>query len=280
MPSLGKFSAWIEVDQEHLPEFRLEVSNESSTVTCWVPSEAGKQFAVFWRDPNLQYTLDGDVSVDGQRCAGALSEYPKEKGDVTAWTEAVATGPFTSRALVFSKIELTDDDQYLQESVGESFGEIKLILSKAIITGTETACDQSACIPDDVKVHERSKKGMDHRIGLGDEWIRTSSDMTTVESICDVATFVFRYRPLAILQANGIAPIDRSTKRKASTPPNEPSDDEDDGEAAAEIEALKARLRDLEGRQKKRVKIEVKTEPHSGLYPPNNLDVIDLTDLD
>ncbi len=104
---------------------------------------------------------------------------------------------------------------------------------------------------------------------------------------------------IAILQANGIAPYEKSNKRKASTPLEEPSEDEADKAArAAEIEALEvrsepisyarldrfhlsqARLRDLKGHQSKRVKTEVKTEPLSILHPTKNLGVIDLTDLD
>ncbi|TFK69679.1 hypothetical protein BDN72DRAFT_857492 [Pluteus cervinus] len=287
MPSLGKFSAWIEVDGQHLPEYLSEVSDDLSTITCWVPSEAGKEFAVRWRDSNLDYTQCGRVYVDGQYCSGMVSVYPKRQGVVVSRVDGMSTGPFTTRALIFSNIDLTDDDQFLQSSSHvENIGEIKLVITECIITGNGTFIDQSKSFPEKVKVHERSKKGMGHRMGLGKEKRHASSKSTISKDVRVVATFVFRYRPLGKLfpflsTANGIAPVDKSKKRKASTPPEQPSKDEaDKATRAAEIEALEARLRDLKGHQTKRVKTEVKTEPLSSLRPPKNLGVIDLTDLD
>ncbi|TFK69677.1 hypothetical protein BDN72DRAFT_959372 [Pluteus cervinus] len=277
MPALGKFSAWIEVDEEHLSEFGSEISDDNSTITCWVPSEEGKEFAIYWRDSNLQYTLDGEVTVDGQSCGGEIARLTEE-GDVTRSLDGVMTGPSTSRALVFSKINLTDDDRYLQDtSVAEKLGEIKLVLGEAVVTGQATWNDESTHFSDDMKVHERSKKGIGHRVSLGEEVNCPASNAIFVDTIRRVATFIFRYRPLAILQANGIAPLARSIKRKASTPEEISDDDEVDQATATEIEALKARLQALKGRQRKRVKSEVKAESSSGL---KNMGVIDLTDLD
>ncbi|TFK69681.1 hypothetical protein BDN72DRAFT_840044 [Pluteus cervinus] len=284
MLSLGKFTAWIEVNGEHLPEFGPIVSDDSETVSCWVPSEAGKEFAVCWNDSNLEYVLDGCVEVDGKWCGSSVWRLQSRMGTpVSSRIKGVRTGPFTRRALVFSNIDLTDDDTYLQaSSSAEDLGEIIVRLRESVITGTGTLGDQSSPFPDDMKLHERSKKGMGHRIGLGEESTAQNSNSVHTKKIRTVATFIFRYRPLAILQANGIAPVDRSQKRKASTPPEEPSEDEEDKAAAAELEALKARIREIEGRQKKRIKTEVKTEPISNLElrPPKNLGVIDLTDLD
>ncbi|TFK69680.1 hypothetical protein BDN72DRAFT_897072 [Pluteus cervinus] len=267
MPSLGKLSSWIEVDGNHLPEFGSEVSDD--VITCWVPSEVGKEFAICWRDPNLEYTQRGNVFVDGQLCRTLMAIYPDMKGVMVARVAAARTGPTTSRALIFSDIDLTDDDRYLQPSSDvENIGEIKLVVSEATITGVGTFGNQSMHLPADrTKVHERTKKGMDHCVGFG-ETRPVSSGLIFNQEIRTVATFIFRYRPLGkpliflatVLQANGIAPVDKNNKRKASAPLEEPSEDEKDKAArAAEIEALETRLSDLKGYQNKRVKTEVKT---------------------
>lgn len=42
MLHLNGFDAWIEVDGEELKTYNVEVSDDRLTVTCWIPSEAGK----------------------------------------------------------------------------------------------------------------------------------------------------------------------------------------------------------------------------------------------
>ena len=42
MPQIGNFQAWIDVENEHLPEYAVEYSADGKQATCWIPSEAGK----------------------------------------------------------------------------------------------------------------------------------------------------------------------------------------------------------------------------------------------
>ncbi|TFK69685.1 hypothetical protein BDN72DRAFT_959380 [Pluteus cervinus] len=276
MPSLGKFSAWIEVGGKHLPEFSSTVSDDLQTVSCWIPSEAGQEFAVCWKDSNMLYALEGHVTVDGIPCSGFCDNRWTLNGQKVYRKDFFQTSSTAGRALMFSTIELTDDDSFLRQQPGmESLGEIKIDLYEVEVLGTAPIISQSDDpLSINAKVHERSKKGMGHHVGLGRAIGNLSASGVTRKRIRNVATLVFRYRPLAILQANDIAPVDRSNKRKASTPPQDSSDDEGE-ETSAKIEALKAQLRELEGRKKKRVK----AEPTSPLRPPKNLGVIDLTDL-
>lgn len=101
-----------------------------------------------------------------------------------------------------------------------------------------------------------------------------------------LVTFVFRYRPLEILQANGIAPASEPTPvtRKRATSPgdiidiSDGSDDSDQEDYSSRIAKLEEELRQLKKRDakkvrpEKRVKREVKLEPNimSG-------EIIDLT---
>lgn len=40
--SLGKFEAWITVDDAELPQYDPQVSEDGITMSCWIPSEVGK----------------------------------------------------------------------------------------------------------------------------------------------------------------------------------------------------------------------------------------------
>ncbi|TFK69684.1 hypothetical protein BDN72DRAFT_840046 [Pluteus cervinus] len=280
MPSLGKFSAWIEVGGKHLPEFSSTVADDMLTVSCWVPSEAGEEFTVCWKDLNPFYALEGWITVDGFPCGGICGSHWVPGDEKIYRRDYLQTSSTTGRAFKFSTIELTDDDSYLRQRSGlENLGEIKVELFEVEVLGSTIAVGVSGdALSANAKVHERSKKGMGHRVGLGKTVTNVSPTSIHRRRVRPVATFTFRYRPLAILQANDVAPINQSNKRKASTPPEDSSDDEDE-ETSAQIEALKTQLRELEERKKrKRVKVEV-AEPTSALRRPKNLGVIDLTDL-
>ncbi|TFK69683.1 hypothetical protein BDN72DRAFT_840045 [Pluteus cervinus] len=281
MPSLGKFSAWVEVGGKHLPEFSSTVADDMQTVSCWVPSEAGEEFAVCWKDSKALYALEGWVTIDGNSCGGLCHRKWTINQEKSYQKNCLQTSSTAGQAFKFSTIELTDDDSDLRERPGlENLGEIKVELYEVEVLGSTPIVHVPAAdtLSANARVHERSKKGMGHCVGLGTAVTRVPTSSTKRKRIRTVATFTFRYRPLAILQANGITPIDRSNKRKASTPPQDSSDDEDE-ERSARIQALQKELSELEAqKKKKRVKVEVAAST-SALRRPKNLGVIDLTDL-
>ncbi|TFK57923.1 hypothetical protein BDN72DRAFT_884319, partial [Pluteus cervinus] len=231
MPDLGDFSAWIQVDDEDsLPEYALESSGH--TVSCWIPSKAGKEFAVCWGSTHLRYTCSGLVTIDGIECGATLLQYPQDEHEASIMLDSVKTGASTCRSLVFSTVNLTDNDQYLDDG-DKDFGEIKLVLKKSEITGSASGMfdDVSNDFDRDLKVHERLKKNLDHCVVLGEETRSHESGVTTKDSRT-VATFIFRYRSLDVLQANGIAPLDQ-TQQRTSAPP----EDEQKRALAVKIEA-------------------------------------------
>ncbi|TFK36693.1 hypothetical protein BDQ12DRAFT_237529 [Crucibulum laeve] len=270
MLSCNGFHAWIMVDGNVvLPVYGAEVDYSQNRATGWVPSEAGKRFSVGWRDCTLASNTSGYITVDGVKCGGKVV-YRNGNGGGVGIKSEVVTSPTTSRPFIFSNMELTDDDFYLNQPSAKHIGEIVLEISWVAI-GPGVIPHSGFRLPEAEKVHEKAKKAIVHRVKFGEE-IFSPIIHTSVPArvLGTVATFVFRYRALDMLKANGIAPPDTvlgrlipdipqaGQKRKTLDVKEEPNVDETDEDA--EMRALQTRLdvmkANKEGRQSKRVKSE------------------------
>ncbi|KAK0223533.1 hypothetical protein IW262DRAFT_1295290 [Armillaria fumosa] len=101
--------------------------------------------------------------------------------------------------------------------------------------------------------HERSKKAVLHSVHrLGAEVPTKPVETVQTAKVCEQITFIFRYTPLDILQANGIAPS--TIKRPASLSPSPilPKSELSEHDADEEIAALEERPRQLRKRQKRK----------------------------
>ncbi|KAF5349784.1 hypothetical protein D9758_010209 [Tetrapyrgos nigripes] len=198
------------------------------------------------------------ITIDGV----PLQEYDiTTKGlETTCWIPSEAGKPF-----LFTKLDLTDDDAFLSAS-HQQIGEIKVEFWDAIEVGKGSF---SNTFSEPGKVHERSKKAIGHQISLAEERSYACQTFVDIKKIALLATMIFRYRPLDVLQANGIAPPPEPVSgRKRTASLDEVLDltlsgDDTGGEGdAEEIEALKARLAAIRNKRRKvSVKTEVKTEP-------------------
>ncbi|KAF9059359.1 hypothetical protein BDP27DRAFT_1431456 [Rhodocollybia butyracea] len=201
-----------------------------------------------------------------------------------------ATSDSTEKPFVFSPLELTDDDEYLHKTTA-GLGEVKLVISHATF-GKVTSLNRTYTALG--KVHEKAKKATGHKVGLGIEKtnLRMNAVSATLRGV--VVTFIFKYRPIEMLRANGIAPPEPKNKRAAS--PAEPdvldsiqagpvSDDDD--EVARRIKDLQAEMDALQRKRQKtrHVKSEPAVKRESGSSTGRNkgagrvvsLGVIDLT---
>ncbi|KAK2460248.1 hypothetical protein APHAL10511_007637 [Amanita phalloides] len=258
MPKFGNFIANIEVDKNALPEYDVRIEDNEKLVSCWVPSEAGKTFSVCWQ--NLEPTTTdtaGYVTIDGISVGGRT--YRKNSKIKTKYSDC-RTSTTTRCEFSFSQMTYTDDDAYLNTAVS-NIGEIKLVVWN---------------------VHERSKKLGAHRVKFDTKTATSKGTHHATTRISKLVTFIFTYRPLAILQANGIAPLPAPAEQeegnsKRKTPKDdvdlkeEPSDEEDDLDDR--VQKLKEELRHLESRRSKKRKVKVKKEVHL----PITDEVIDLT---
>ncbi|TFK36691.1 hypothetical protein BDQ12DRAFT_237472 [Crucibulum laeve] len=202
MPEGNGFEAWITVNDAKLSEYSVEVGQNGKLVTCWIPSEAGQHFSVQWRSILGKVDTAGNVRVDGLRVGGKII---MRNRPIITKKSGIITSPTTSRPFMFSSLETTDDDRYLCESSPQHLGEILLKIDRVVILNAEPYKGKQA--PEHEKIHERANKTTAHRVGFGAEIMtQRKHKLTKTANLETLVTFVFRYRPMDILEASGIAP--------------------------------------------------------------------------
>ncbi|KAJ7049705.1 hypothetical protein C8F01DRAFT_1181591 [Mycena amicta] len=216
MPEQNGFNACITIDGVQATEYEVEVSPDQKTVTCWVASELGKKFSVkWWKTSYLGGATAGFVDLDGNPGGGKIV-YPGERlpMEVRGLTEGATLKPF-----IFSSLEITDDDQLLGGPSHSDLGFIKLKITPVAVGKTIPAAATRAApsgLSQKLKVHERSKKAVTQQVGLGEAEALPKAAGTTLITYTgpEVVVFTWRYRPLDILRASGVAP---TLKRKAES---------------------------------------------------------------
>ncbi|KAJ7451850.1 hypothetical protein B0H11DRAFT_1877124 [Mycena galericulata] len=266
MPQIGPFSAWVEIEGVPAQEYQVEAHHNGRLVTCWIPSQTGKSFSVSWRNTAIQVSTVGHVSVDGRECGGIVLHAPSLE---CVKMEGV-TGATTVRQFTFSSLTLTDDDSFLGNLVGnEKLGLIEVSIYPIQVTGYVPM--PSAPELPEIKIHERSSKSAGtQQVKLAEPKLLPAPRPAVTSRFLGPAyvTFVFKYRPLDILQANGIAappprqlvaspgltrpnlkPIRRQFKRKRSAELQTSSTPDEDQSDAEEIRILREKLNALEAKR-------------------------------
>ncbi|KIY63011.1 hypothetical protein CYLTODRAFT_426460 [Cylindrobasidium torrendii FP15055 ss-10] len=194
--------AWICVDGVRCEEFQETVSENGRDVTCWIPSEAGKTFTVHWTDSPGRQTAYG-LSIDGAPRGGRACVNPT--GRPVKYTKSGERISATAkRPYLFAPIQQSDDDDLLLNSI-EGVGEIKIQANMARFR-------PSAPVFRDVGAqktfHERTKKGIDHQTSFGAARYSRAKSLDTYIPIPlgPPSCLIFKYRPMNVLQANGITP--------------------------------------------------------------------------
>jgi len=173
----------------------------------------------------------GIVTVDGIFC-GASTIHTGERGlRDTAQRYHVAADDRTVRQFAFAELATTDDDDHVESGNLNDVGEIKLEIRRgrlvpktrrssqvAISAQRDRRRRESGQGPCDFErprvVHERSKKALSHCVRFDSAPSRhgpppshrLGPDYALKESLPRIS-FVFRYRPLEVLQAQGFAPL-------------------------------------------------------------------------
>jgi len=280
--NVNGFEAWIAVDDTPLTQYNVETDSTSNSATSWIPSEVGKAFSVNWkRLVQSSGSEAGWVKLDGESAKGAIIP---ESG--SASVSYVTTSPTHYKPILFSSLDSTDDDVYLHSDSSKHLGEITLEIWSIKFGESKTRRHSSRNIGVE-KVHERSKKAIEHQIKLGDEQSHEypRDKARSVTKVALLATFTFKYRSIDLLRANGIAPPEPQVgeKRKASDRDAEtPESDDEDIEAeelkvlSQELRALGDKINEIQSRRakKKRSSKKVKTEDRPVV---RSTEVIDLT---
>ncbi|KAJ7267543.1 hypothetical protein B0H12DRAFT_1229856 [Mycena haematopus] len=229
-----EFAAWVSIDGTEAPEYGVEMSEDQKSVTCWIPSELGKKFAVHWKNISYDGDTRGRVFMDGTNCGGTIIH----------------------------------DDAFLGSSLHQELGFIELKIEPVLVSTNRTA--PNPALLSEIKVHERSKKAATQQITLAEpEFFETPKLLALCQPTGpELVKFCFKYRPADVLRANGIMPpAPQQLKRKASAEPlrtETPDSDEDEDENTLEIKMLRERLNALEAKcLKKDKKPRIKSESDS-----------------
>ncbi|KAJ7712182.1 hypothetical protein B0H14DRAFT_2483028 [Mycena olivaceomarginata] len=249
---LDEIHAWICVDDVKLSEFALEYSADGMEASCWIPSECDKQFSIHWEttDSVAGQTLNAQVTVDGTRC-GSNDMYCPDRARphiASGSRNSVATSAETRRPLLFAQQALTDDDNLLNAAISPELGSIRVNIREVRTAPSMRSHRQPPVWGGRFEtqvLHERSKKAMGHSVQFGAEYRARNHRLEPPVVVRDLATFVFRYRPIELLMAQGIAPPVVRPQPAASSADHEVvdltvDDDDDDKAAASEIKKLEA----------------------------------------
>lgn len=241
---IGDYMAWISVEGHGTALHGIERSKNGAS--CWVASEVGKKFSVNWYNTTRQIPLQAVVLIDGTVCDNHImldaERYPdKPNGVGVSYTR---TSDYTRRDFVFSSIQVSDDDAYLNTiDASLDIGTIQLQLWRFQVQNVVTRPLEHSYggpVLEEQVVHERSKKAGAHHVKFGEEYPSPAPTVDIVNGFMmdttPFITFTFKYRPLAILMANDIVP-----RPEVLT--------DDDPRTHSEIRRLEERLKALRSSQ-------------------------------
>ncbi|KAJ7451844.1 hypothetical protein B0H11DRAFT_1821778 [Mycena galericulata] len=211
------FEAWVRVDGQDAQHFQPETVNEPTGQTCWIASELNKGFSIHWRNTDVFCQTAGRIWVDGVECSGEITMGPNIEASVSGRrTSGSAISPF-----MFSSLNLTDDDAFLDSTAHKDVGLIRLEIWTITKTGNMPFPDVAPSV--DSKIHERAtKKGVAHQTKFGEPIVEAPRAAAIVQYLeqLPLVTFTFKYRSIDLLRANGIAPNSVLGKRNAVAGPS------------------------------------------------------------
>ncbi|KAF5327079.1 hypothetical protein D9619_004509 [Psilocybe cf. subviscida] len=203
----GGLRSFVVVDGTDVPQYGVQYDEGSMEVTSWIVSEPDKPFSVH---ADLMNRIHGEnyavrVFLDGHKASGSVIR-PADLPSVNA--VSIRISPTETQRFMFGSLELSDDDALLEASSAKALGEIKILFYR-VGTIVPTYNGNYAPAPQAQKVHERAKKGLAHSVKYGGTQLDPLNPAMLYYSCSNetlLATHLIRYRPLAMLQANGIVP--------------------------------------------------------------------------
>ncbi|KDQ14879.1 hypothetical protein BOTBODRAFT_145430 [Botryobasidium botryosum FD-172 SS1] len=293
MLSLRGFSAWIVSEGDQLEVFKPEEKDGGRTVCCWIPSRVGKKFEVHWMDVyGSGVATAGRVAVDGTTMASVALNGNKEEEKVSA--QGVQLSESEYKPFMFSALQVTNSD-FAITPISPDLGTITLKIWRITIMARNLPFRAIAARTDaHGPVHEKSKKGGSHVVGFGAAKKTAlvkrqchSVPYSPEDQVTPYVTFIFRYRPLDLLQANDIAPRPEPTAGLAAVPRNAITvKDDDPADDDEKIRALEEQLKVLKSRKRKpepespKISKRVKSESKPALpiaVEEEEIEIIDLT---
>ncbi|KAI0372451.1 hypothetical protein BV20DRAFT_939909 [Pilatotrama ljubarskyi] len=226
----GDYSAYVFCEGKELEPYDVK-AEDVNHITCWVASEEGKEFSVHWGDESSQTFMTVNVYMDGRLMSCRAHEQDRE--GVCKGT-SIVVGEF--QAFLFSPLVLTEDDSLATSENNEALGTIRVTMTRTKgYTRNPGAPVKQKSIGAIGPVHEKSKKAGVHAVSLGDVQKKPIPNytLTSIEPESKpFITFTFRYRPVELLWAMGVAPRpftsrkpSQSTGKRRAAPSDESAGD-------------------------------------------------------
>jgi len=214
---------FITCDGKALEEYNVQV--EGNVAECYIASESDKIFEIKCSNHSSTY-FSVQTTVDGRQFPRRWSVKAGSKNDTLECEDGDGFKPS-----LFSRICVTDDDNAPRQlSYADSLGLIEIRVVRAAIEKVVPWQPPSASGPKDIgPIHETIKKGGMHCVSFGAIQPYKNTPELVVSSYIDLWTapyiiFKIRYKPLAILHAQGIVEpaVDQSRRAGPSRTRNSP----------------------------------------------------------
>ncbi|KAG7089305.1 hypothetical protein E1B28_011002 [Marasmius oreades] len=177
---------------------------------------SSQEYEVNWKACALEDSVSARVRIDGHQCQTQLRR--TAQAGFMRPIKGMRTGPTTRHRFTFSSVKTTDSDDIFLNSNSE-VGEIWLTIQNTRITKTNVPVNPTSVPPEQI-FHETTKKCINHQTSFRPTTTPQKTFTDGVDYGDPLAIFCFNYRPLGILQANGLAPPptpQRSPKRSRSS---------------------------------------------------------------
>ncbi|KAJ8474368.1 hypothetical protein ONZ45_g15978 [Pleurotus djamor] len=215
MPEHKGFSAWITVEGAPATEYAPRILEKENKAECWIASEVGKRFEIHLKPTNPKGKTKG-------RIVHKSAKIYLDDIQISQMRRQAQTSCRQRPSLIGLHL---DEEQYMDSlgnGQGSSYGTIRVEVWQVKPLGYNAPRRHNE-LPSRI-VHESSKKAGVHCVGLSEqpENVPIPRDLRRLTCKKKLATFSFFYQPLAVLQANEIAP--RPPPRTPSPAPDTPSD--------------------------------------------------------
>ncbi|KZT71916.1 hypothetical protein DAEQUDRAFT_644486, partial [Daedalea quercina L-15889] len=203
---------YVHCDGMTVDEYDFRIVDDN-TVSCYIASEAGKNFAVKWYN-DLDRPASAECYMDGQRM-GTSNVDPGKSGA----RNGVRTDASYKQYFQFAPLDTTDDDDIANpdDPSNNTLGIIEVRIYRIRYSYEPyrpRLRPRARDLADRPPVHERSKKAGTHCVRLGEgKWCEPLDHIPAGPRRIYVddqqhpyIRFIFRYQPRAMLQAHGIIP--------------------------------------------------------------------------
>ncbi|TFK92376.1 hypothetical protein K466DRAFT_237136 [Polyporus arcularius HHB13444] len=209
------YEVWIASEGDALQEYQVKLENGGRRVACFVPIETDKCFSIHCSDLVEQSFFSMEVTLDGRFVCRTLCAPGS-----TSKRDGLRTSETTLRQYRFAEVPTTDDNGSSADTA--DLGTIVVALERRYPDSRDIPF-QAWTLPDVGAISERMKTIGAQQVSLSQEVsigrpgaMQEALPLHPAEGCFN--TFVFRYRPLAVLQAQGIAPLSVRTDLRDEGP--------------------------------------------------------------